>query len=118
MKLSKMTGTIRGGNCEGAEVAQAKSSVDGGRLSGAAESACAGLRRLREENLAKDQVSAKTLRRSLCTFRPLSGRKQRTIRGLWSNCSTRGSLPHAFFRNISPLVIPFQSTEIVSPFVT
>ena len=28
MKLSKMTGTIRGGNCEGAEVAQAKSSVD------------------------------------------------------------------------------------------
>src|SRR2546429_256368 len=26
--------------------------------------------------------------------------------------------PHAFFRNISPLVIPFQSTEIVSPVVT
>jgi hypothetical protein len=27
----------------------------------------AGLRRLREENLAKDQVSTKTLGRSLCT---------------------------------------------------
>jgi len=67
MKLSKMTGTIRGVNCEGVEVAQEKSGVDGGRLSGAAESACAGLRRLGEENLAKDQVSTKTLRRSLCT---------------------------------------------------
>jgi hypothetical protein len=34
------------------------------------------------------------------------------------NYSTRFSALHALLRNISPLVIPFQSTFIVSPVVT
>jgi hypothetical protein len=43
---------------------------------------------------------------------------QSSLAQLQTDFSTSREVPHAFFRNINPSDISFQSTEIVSPVVT